>query len=129
VATALLGGGGLGVFHEDFTDAAARDERRLALAAKVRVVADDECGAIFPRQFPAVLTARLTDGSERVERVLVNRGGPDHPLSHDELTTKFVLNSERAISAERAERIAELAWELRSAGHVDRLTGSLSGTT
>jgi len=32
VAAALLGGG-LGVSHEDFTDAAARDSRRLALAA------------------------------------------------------------------------------------------------
>jgi 2-methylcitrate dehydratase PrpD len=34
VAAALLGGG-LGVSHEDFTDAAARDPRRLALAALV----------------------------------------------------------------------------------------------
>lgn len=126
VATALLGGGGLGVCHEDFTDEAARDPERLALAAKVTVVADDECGAIFPHQFPAVLTAKLTDGSERVERVMVNRGGPDNPLTPDELTSKFVLNSERATSREHAERIAELAWDLRTAADVSGLVGQFS---
>jgi 2-methylcitrate dehydratase PrpD len=132
VASALLGGGGLGVFHEDFTDEAARDPRRLELAAKVRVVADEECTAIFPRQFPAVLTAELTDGSTRVERVLVNRGGPDNPLSPGELTTKFVLNSARALEKPQAERLAEAAWGLRAAADLDRLItilGSLSGTS
>jgi 2-methylcitrate dehydratase PrpD len=49
VAAALLGGG-LGVSHEDFT-AAARDPRRLALAALVRCVED--------------LTALLTSAGER----------------------------------------------------------------
>jgi 2-methylcitrate dehydratase PrpD len=128
VAAALLGGGGLGVFHEDFTDEAARDPRRLALAAKVRVVADPECNAIFPRQFPAVLTADLADGSRRTERVLVNRGGPGNPLSPEELTTKFTLNARRATDDARAERIAELAWELPTADSIRALSGSLSGT-
>lgn len=45
VAAALLGGGGLGVSHEDFTDAAAHDPRRLALAALVRCVEDERCSA------------------------------------------------------------------------------------
>jgi 2-methylcitrate dehydratase PrpD len=131
VASALLGGGGLGVFHEDFTDAAARDPRRLALAAKVTVVADDECSRIFPRQFPAVLTAELTDGTTRTERVSANRGGSANPLSADELTTKFVLNAERATGREHAERIGALAWGLRDGGRVAELTaavGSLGGT-
>jgi hypothetical protein len=52
VAAALLGGG-LGVSHEDFTDAAARDPRRLALAALVRCVEDERCSASFPHAFPA----------------------------------------------------------------------------
>jgi 2-methylcitrate dehydratase PrpD len=131
VAAALLGGGGLGVFHEDFTDDAARDPDRLALAAKVSVVADEECSAIFPRQFPAVLTAELADGGTRTERVSVNRGGPRNPLSDEELTTKFVRNAERATGEASARRIAELAWGLRTAPDVRALTeaiGSPSGT-
>ena len=112
VAAALLGGGGLGVFHEDFTDSAVLDPRRLALADKVEVVADEECSDIFPHQFPAVLTARLADGRTVTEKVLANRGGPANPLSDAELTTKFVGNTQRSIPAGNAGSLAKAAWDL-----------------
>jgi 2-methylcitrate dehydratase PrpD len=113
VAAALLGGGGLGVFHEDFTDAAAADPRRLDLAARVRVVADEESTALFPRQFPAVLTAELTDGRTVTERVRANRGGPVNPLSADELSTKFTGNAERALVPGAAADVVAAVWGLR----------------
>jgi 2-methylcitrate dehydratase PrpD len=122
VASAFLGGGGLGVFHEDFTDAAVADPARLALADKVSCVADERCSAIFPKQFPAVLTARLIDGTERTEQVLVNRGGPDNPLSRDELTSKFARNAGRFLADAQTDRLAELAWTLQSADSVRGLT-------
>ncbi|WP_194833050.1 MmgE/PrpD family protein [Nocardia sp. XZ_19_369] len=112
VAAALLGGGGLGVFHEDFTDTAAADAERLALAARVTCVADARCDAIFPHQFPAVLTAWLRDGSVRTERVESNRGGPGNPLSEDELATKFRLNTEHTLSADSADRISKVVFGL-----------------
>ena len=77
VAAALLGGG-LGVSHEDFTDAAARNPRRLALAALVRCVEDERCSASFPHAFPAVLRVTTRTGEE-LERVEVNRDGPGNP--------------------------------------------------
>ena len=129
VAAALLGGGGLGVFHEDFTDAAAADAARLALAAKVNVVADAECTAIFPRQFPAVLTAVLADGRRVTERVLANRGGPINPLSGSELTTKFLLNAQRSAAPETAARIAELAWDLRAGATAADVTAVMTTAT
>ncbi len=60
--------------------------------AKVSVVADPRCDAIFPHQFPAVVTLRTTSGEELVEEVLVNRGGPGNPLSDAELGQKFTDN-------------------------------------
>ncbi|MDQ1439741.1 MAG: hypothetical protein QOK43_3370 [Acidimicrobiaceae bacterium] len=116
VAAALLGGGGLGVFHEDFTDAAAADPARLALAARVRCVADDESTAIFPRQFPAVLTAELADGSTVTERVRENRGGPQRPLSDAEASAKFTGNAARALVPGAAEELVAAAWSLREGG-------------
>jgi 2-methylcitrate dehydratase PrpD len=113
VAAALLGGGGLGVFHEDFTDAAAADPRRLDLAGRVRVVADEESTALFPRQFPAVLTAELTDGRTVTERVRANRGGPANPLSADELSTKFTGNADRALVPGVAADVVAAVWGLR----------------
>lgn len=125
VAAALLGGGGLGVFHDDFTDAAVADPARLAIADKVRCVADPEATATFPRQFPAVLTAELTDGTVVRERVTHNRGGPDNPLGEAELTRKFTANARRSIGPEDAARLAEEAWRLRADGDPARVTALL----
>ncbi|MEW2359489.1 MmgE/PrpD family protein [Spirillospora sp. NPDC029432] len=122
VAAALLGGGGLGLFHEDFTDAAAADPARLELAAKVRCVPDARCDEIFPHQFPAVLRVRMRGGELLEERVDNNRGGPGNPLSAEELATKFRLNASRRVSPERAGQITELAYGLGDLDDLGRLT-------
>ncbi len=106
VAAALLGGGGLGVWLDDFTDERASDPRYLDLAAKVRVVADPECDAIFPRQFPAVLRIRTQAGTLLEEKVLANRGGPGNPLSVHELGVKFLANADRRLEKEAAQALA-----------------------
>ncbi|MEU8900336.1 MmgE/PrpD family protein [Nocardia sp. NPDC048505] len=128
LAAALLGGGGLGVFHEDFTDAAARDPERLALAARVRCDADPHCDTIFPHQFPAVLTAHLCDGSVLVERVDHNRGGPGNPLSAAELAAKFRLNTARTLSATRAAQISDLVYGLAECDRIDHLLAQFATT-
>ncbi|WP_235736623.1 MmgE/PrpD family protein [Nocardioides alcanivorans] len=93
LAAGLLGGGGLGVALSDYTDDLAVDPERRALMAKIDVVADPQCDEIFPHQFPAVVTAELTGGrTERIE-ILTNRGGPQRPLSDDELAAKFRVNA------------------------------------
>jgi 2-methylcitrate dehydratase PrpD len=112
VAAALLGGGGLGVSFDDFTDEKARDPARLALAAKVHTFVDEACDRLFPHQFPAVLRIETDDGTIYEERVMENRGGPGNPLSDDELRRKFALNAGQALAAEQAERLAEAIFAL-----------------
>jgi 2-methylcitrate dehydratase PrpD len=125
VAAGLLGGGGLGVFHDDFTDEAAADPARLELAAKVHCVPDARCDEIFPHQFPAVLRVKLRDGRELEERVDANRGGPQNPLSADELATKFRLNAARVLPDDVSARITELTYGLAELGDLTDLTGLL----
>ncbi|HVB46711.1 MAG TPA: MmgE/PrpD family protein [Streptosporangiaceae bacterium] len=107
VVTALMGGGGLGVSLDDFTDQAAQDPARRAHLHKVEVVADPRCTELFPEQFPAVLTARLTDGSVIVEEVMHNRGGPGRPLSDADLDRKFNDNACRMLPPGNAANIKE----------------------
>jgi 2-methylcitrate dehydratase PrpD len=121
LAAALLGGGGLGVGHEDFTDEASRDERRLALAAKVRCMPDAGCNEIFPNQFPAVLRVTLTDGRNREVRVELNRGGPGNPLSAEELAEKFRINAERRLDEATAVKVATAAYALSTGGSLEEL--------
>lgn len=98
VAAALHGGGGLGLALDDFSDERAHDPSLRELMAKITVVADPECDSIFPYQFPAVLRVTTVDGQEIVTKILTNRGGPDRPLSFDELAMKFSDNASRVLS-------------------------------
>jgi 2-methylcitrate dehydratase PrpD len=119
-------GAGLGVFHGDFTDQAAADPRRLDLAARVTCVADEECTAVFPHQFPAVLTAVLEDGTTWNERVMVNRGSPEDPLDARELTTKFLGNALAAGEEQAVRELADEIWKIGSAQDTTGLTRALS---
>ncbi len=120
IAAALLGGGGLGLWLDDFSDENAQDPRYLALAAKVECGSDPECDAIFPNQFPAILRARMYGGEELEIKVLTNRGGPGNPLSVEELETKFYANAGRCVDDRVAEAVAKAVLDPS-----DRPVGSL----
>jgi 2-methylcitrate dehydratase PrpD len=92
VAAGLIGGHGLGLGLADFTDELARDPQRRALMARVDVVEDAACSAVFPREFAAVLSCTTTSGEQLTERVMTSRGGARRPLSGPELTAKFTDN-------------------------------------
>jgi 2-methylcitrate dehydratase PrpD len=112
VASALLGGGGLGVYFDDFTDETVQDPAHLELAAKVQTFVDSECENVFPSQFPAVLRVELHSGEVLEERVMANRGGPDNPLSDEELYLKFKLNAEHRLSTPQVEKLADAIMSL-----------------
>ncbi len=125
VAAGLTGGSGLGVGLADFTDELARDPGRRALMARVSVVADARCTGIFPRQFPAVLRVRTTDGRELVAEVMTNRGGPDHPLSYAELVTKFRDNVCGRLSEAARDRVEQAIARLPELAGMAEILGPL----
>lgn len=127
VAVGLLGGSGLGAGLDDYSDALAADPARRELMAKVDVVADERCTEIFPRQFPAVLTARLHDGREVIEEVLTTRGGPERPLSFNELATKFRENAGRTLVPDQVEALARACDDLERHRDLGALLGPLAG--
>jgi 2-methylcitrate dehydratase PrpD len=107
VIAALLGGGGLGLGLDDFTDELAGDPERRRHMAKVTVTGRAECDEVFPNQFPAVLTARLRDGNVLEEAVMSNRGGPERPLSDRELELKFADNAGRLLGEDALRQVQE----------------------
>ncbi len=118
VAAALLGGGGLGVYFDDFTDAMARDPVRLALAEKVVTFVDADCDALFPRVFPAVLRLHLRDGRVLEERVMRNR-----VLTAQEIRQKFELNAQLWLAPDMTEKIADTVFSLDRLQDIGALTG------
>ena len=113
VASALIGGSGLGLGLDDFTDELIRDPARRALMRRISVTSDPRCDSIFPQQAPAILSVTTKDGRRMVEEVLINRGSPERPLSDDELAVKFSENCRSVLAPETTEA-------LRSS--IDRIT-------
>ncbi|GAA2122649.1 MmgE/PrpD family protein [Nocardioides bigeumensis] len=124
-AVGLFGGGGLGASLEDYTDELAGDPARRALMQRVDIVADDRCTKIFPHQFPAIVTALLTDGETVVEEVLTNKGGPDRPLSFAALSQKFHSNVDPHLTAEAASAVTGTCRRLEEVAHVSELISPL----
>jgi len=87
IATGLVRGNvGLG----DFTDAAVKDARVLALAFKVRYRIDPQNP--YPDEFTGHIRATLNDGSVVEERQPHFRGGAREPLTRQDVEDKFALN-------------------------------------
>jgi 2-methylcitrate dehydratase PrpD len=80
------GGVGLGAF----TGSAIRDERVLALAAKVKFVIDPDNP--YPNNYTGHIKATLKDGRVIEERQPYLRGGAQEPLTRQDVTDKFALN-------------------------------------
>lgn len=126
VAVGLLGGGGLGAALEDYTDELAADPVRRAIMAKVDVVADPECTAVFPYQFPCVLHLTMADGTELTRAVMTNRGGPGRPLSYDELSLKFAANAGRLLAPDAVTAVQGLVSGLGTLATLDPLWSALA---
>jgi len=104
VATGLLAGAaGTRPGRADFTDELAREPVRRELMAKVTVAPDDECSAIFPFEFPAIVEVDTVDGRTLVSKVLTNLGGPRRPLSDEDLLAKFRDNGAGVAATDLAE--------------------------
>src|SRR6266404_6731825 len=71
----------------EFTDEAVRDSSVLEVAGKVGYELDHTID--YPRQFIGHVAVRLGDGRLLEERQDHPRGGPDSPMSRDEVEAKF----------------------------------------
>src|SRR6202035_4179164 len=87
LATGFVHGGvGLGAFSES----AIRDERVLALAAKVKFVIDPDNP--YPNNYTGHIKATLKDGRVIEDRQPYLRGGAQEPLTRQDAMDKFTLN-------------------------------------
>jgi 2-methylcitrate dehydratase PrpD len=121
VAAALIDGE---VSHRTFTAEGVTRPEALELAARVsyRIAAPEE--TTFPRYFPGWLKASLRDGSSLEERIDVNLGTPENPLSRLALDAKFRDNAAAVLPATQVEELLASLWSLErcSAADIGELT-------
>lgn len=121
IASALLGGTGLGLGINDFNDDLVKEPRRKELMVKTTVSIDEECNEIFPEHAASILTITLKEGREWVEKVMVNRGSPANPLSNQEIIIKFQDNAAGHLTVEEQKKLIENIFNIESLVRVNDL--------
>jgi len=107
----------------EFTDEAVQDKAVLAVAAKVNYELDPSID--YPRQFVGHVRIRLTDGRVVEERQDHPRGGPDFPMTRDELEAKFRANAGLPLPRERIEEVIKAVDGMAALRHLTTLMTSL----
>ena len=80
----------------EYADDAIRDPRVLELARRIGYETKDY--PTYPQAFPGGVRIRLTDGRVLEAELPHQKGGPENPLSADEVREKFRGNASLALS-------------------------------
>jgi 2-methylcitrate dehydratase PrpD len=108
----------------EFTDEAVRDPAVLEVAGKVGYELDPTID--YPRQFIGQVAVRLRDGRRLEESQDHPRGGPDSPMSRDEVEAKFRGNASLAVPDAQASLVISLVGDITSQSDVHALMRSLA---
>ena len=110
---------------DSFAEEARKDPQAAADAAKIRVAADPECCASYPRQGPARVTVVMQDGAVHTLYVAQPLGAPENPISDEDLAAKFRMSVKAHLPARDADRAIDLVWNLDGAASVRELVDAL----
>ena len=72
-----------------FKEERVLDKSLIPVMDKVKVVANDEFEALFPKFQPSRVTITTTDGQQYSKRVDVPKGDPRDPMTEEEIAVKF----------------------------------------
>jgi len=108
---------------EEFSDAAIRDGKLLALSKKVRYVLDPTID--YPRHFSGHVKVMLKDGSALEENQPHPRGGLEDPLPPAEIQAKFRANAALVLPGEKIEAIARAVDHLEELPAINSLSNLL----
>jgi len=107
------------VLPSDFKEDALRDPFVWALLDKIKVVANPEIDALFPKVKRAIVTIKTSKGVIKKQEDFA-KGQPERPLSEEELISKFKANSEKKISSSRMENIVKTTQELENIDEIGK---------
>lgn len=101
------------VLPSDFEEDALRDPLVWSLLDKIKVVANPEIDALFPKVKRAIVTIKIPKGEFKKQEDFA-KGQPERPLSEEELISKFKANVEKKVSSSKMEDIIKATKELEN---------------
>jgi 2-methylcitrate dehydratase PrpD len=109
---------------DELEDDALGDPDILSLAGRVDYEVDP--AATFPRHYSGEVIALTRGGRTLRHREQINRGNGERPLTEADIVGKFHRNAARAVSSDRAHRIAQLVLSLDDLADVNVLADGLT---
>jgi len=110
-----------------FTDEAVKDAQVLKLGERVQMRLDPDLKAGSPGGRPCRVTIRLKNGQTHSCQAEYAKGGPENPMTRDELKAKFMECARETISPSAAERTLESVERLETLDNIRPLCELLAG--
>ncbi len=106
-----------------FKESRVMDKSLIPIMDKVKVVANDEFEALFPKFQPSRVTITTTGGKSFTVRVDVPKGDPRDPMSAEEIGVKFHALGGGVLGKSRCETLAKAILAMEALPDVRGLMG------
>jgi 2-methylcitrate dehydratase len=104
-----------------FKEQRVLDKSLIPIMDKVKVVANDEFEALFPKFQPSRVTITTNVGKEYSTRVDVPKGDPRDPMTEDEIAVKFNALGKDVIGDDQRKKLQQCVMQIDSAKNVNEL--------
>jgi 2-methylcitrate dehydratase len=104
-----------------FKEGRVLDKSLIPIMDKVKVVANDEFEALFPKFQPSRVTITTNDGKQHSTRVDVPKGDPRDPMTEEEIAVKFTALGGDVIGKDQCKKLQRCIMNIDSAKNFDEL--------
>jgi 2-methylcitrate dehydratase len=104
-----------------FKEERVLDKSLIPIMDKVKVIANDEFEALFPKFQPSRVTITTNDGKQHSTRVDVPKGDPRDPMTEEEIAVKFNALGKDVIGDDQRKRLQQCIMKIDSAKNVNEL--------
>src|SRR5436309_4197088 len=104
-----------------FLEERVLDQSLIPIMDKIKVVANEEFEALFPKFQPSRVTITTNDGKEYSTRVDVPKGDPRDPMTEEEIAVKFNALGGDVIGKDQCKKLQEFIMNLDGVEKIDEL--------
>jgi 2-methylcitrate dehydratase len=104
-----------------FREERVRDKALIPIMDKVKVAANEEFEALFPKFQPSRVTITTIDGKAHSTRVDVPKGDPRDPMTEDEIAVKFTALGGEVIGKDQCKELQKFIMNLENADNFAEL--------
>jgi 2-methylcitrate dehydratase len=104
-----------------FREERVRDKVLIPIMDKVKVVANQEFEALFPKFQPSRVTITTNSGASHSTRVDVPKGDPRDPMTEDEIAVKFTALGGDVIGKDQCKKLQRFIMSMDTAEKLEQL--------